>query len=302
MRVQASINIDLDTLCEEIDEDTRQIHATPLRAITYQRVLPRFLDVLARHGLKATFFVIGRDVAANAALFRSLADEGHELANHTMNHPKQLVRLSSSDVAREIRQCGAAIESITGVRPTGFRAPGYTITPSVLAALRDEGYTYDSSLNSSWVYLTLKRLFKSVRLNDKDFIACQPYADTVGPRNPYFVGDRLSRRAASGFIEIPVSIIPYLHYPFVTSVMLQLGSAFTLWSLRRLVGWQRFVNCNLHINEFTDRADIAGVDGSFYFTQQYAAIDLSARMRYFDALFAEMKQRCDVVLLRDVRP
>ena len=188
------------------------------------------------------------------------------------------------------------------MRPTGFRAPGYTVSPAVLAILRDAGYTYDTSLNASWVYLSLKRAFKAVRLNDKAFIVCQPFADTLGPRNPYPVSDRLSERdSASSFLEIPVSIVPYIHYPFVTSVLLQLGPAFTLWCLRRLVAWNRFVNCNLHINEFTDKADIQDVQGSFYFTEQYASIDLQQRMDYFDGLFAEMKSRCEIVLLRDVK-
>ena len=303
MSVQASINIDLDTLSDEIDDDARQIRSVPLRAITYERVLPRFVELLDRHNLKATFFVIGRDVAAHAALFKSIADSGHELANHTMTHPKQLVRLSGEALAREIRECGCAIKQATGVTPVGFRAPGYTVTREVIGALREAGYTYDSSLNSSWVYLALKRAFKAVRLKDKEFIICQPFADTVGPRRPYRVSTSLSTPdPAANFVEIPVSIVPYLHYPFVTSVMLQLGEPFTLWCLRRLIAWNRFVNCNLHINEFTDQADIADVEGSFYFTEQYAKIPLVRRLKYFDALFSEMKSRCEMVLLRDVRP
>ena len=302
MTVQANINIDLDTLSDEIDEDARQIRSAHLRQITYHRVVPRFLDLLDRHNVKATFFVIGRDVAEHAALFASIAAAGHELANHTMTHPKQLVRLSHEDIAREIRDCGCAIKAATGMAPTGFRAPGYTITTEVLSILKEAGYTYDTSLNASWVYLSLKRAFRATRLKDKAFIVCQPYADTVGPRNPYPVSNRLSAAdPAAPFIEIPVSIVPYIHYPFVTSVLLQLGPALTLWCLRRLVAWNRFVNCNLHINEFTDQSDIAGVDGSFYFTEQYAAIDLRERMQYFDRLIVEIKARCEVVLLRDVK-
>ena len=302
MQVQANINIDLDTLSDEIDDHARQIRAAELRSITYDRVLPRFLELLERHQVKATFFVIGRDAAPHAAILRAIAHGGHELANHTMNHPKQLVRLSPQQIAQEITECGAVLESISGVPTVGFRAPGYTISGDVVAALRQAGYRYDTSLNASLVYLTLKRLFKAVRLNDKEFIISQPYADCLGPRNPYRVSSPLSKPdAASEFVEIPVSIVPYVHYPFVTSVLLQLGSPFTIWCLRRLVAWNRFVNCNLHINEFTDRSDIAGVQGSFYFTEQYAKIDLRQRLRYFDLLIEEMKRRCDVVLLRDVR-
>jgi hypothetical protein len=301
VRVQANINIDLDTLSDEIDEHARMIHSKELRGITYRKVLPRFLDVLDRHHVKATFFVIGRDVADHAALLKQIAAAGHELANHTMNHPKQLVRLSPADVAKEIADCGRCIEAAAGVAPVGFRAPGYTISPAVIAALRDAGYRYDTSLNGSLVYLTLKRLFRAVRLTDKEFIISQPFADAFGPKNPYRVSQPLSvADAGSSVIEIPISIVPYVQYPFITSVLLQLGPAFTLWCLRRLVAAGRFVNCNLHINEFTDRSDIHGVDGTFYFTQQYAKIPLADRLRYFDAVIAEMKRRCEVVLLRDV--
>ena len=301
MIVQANINIDLDTLSDEIDEHARMIHSTDLRGITYRKVLPRFLELLDRHNVKATFFVIGRDVADHAALLRSIAAAGHELANHTMNHPKQLVRLPAAEVAKEIADCGRCLEAATGVAPVGFRAPGYTISPEVIAVLREAGYRYDTSLNGSLVYLTLKRMFRAIRLTDKEFIIAQPFADAFGPKNPYRVSQRLSAAdPQSKFVEIPISIVPYLHYPFITSVMLQLGPAFTLWCLRRLVASRRFVNCNLHINEFTDRSDIHGVEGTFYFTQQYARIPLANRMRYFDAVITEMKQRCQIVLLRDV--
>jgi hypothetical protein len=302
MRVQANINIDLDTLSDEIDERARQIRSAELRTITYQRVLPRFLELLDRHQVKATFFVIGRDAVGHQPILKAIADAGHELANHTMNHPKQLVRLTPQQIAREITECGDVLRAISGVSPVGFRAPGYTISPEVIAALRAAGYTYDTSLNASWVYLSLKRVFKAVRLSDKEFIISQPFADTVGPRNPYRVSSKLTQPdAASEFLEIPVSVVPYVHYPFVTSVLLQIGSPFTLWCLRRLVEWKRFVNCNLHINEFTDRSDLDGVAGSFYFTEQYAKIDLRRRMHYFDLLVDEMKRRCEMVLLRDVK-
>jgi len=43
------------------------------------------------------------------------------------------------------------------------------------------------------------------------------------------------------------------------------------------------------------------VKGTFYFSSQYASIDLRQRMQYFDRLFEETKLRCEVVLLRDVR-
>lgn len=300
---QASVNIDLDTLADDIDAHTRLIHDDGLPAITYDRVLPRFLKLLDRHGIKATFFVIGRDVANHATLLGRLAAEGHELANHTMHHSKQLVNLSDAEIEREIADCHAALTPLSSEPIVGFRAPGYTISPRVIAVLRRLGYRYDTSLNGSLMYSAIKRLFKAVRLQDQAYVTCQPIADHFGPRNPFGLaeGHMTKVETASRFLEIPVSVIPWIHYPFITSVLLPLGLRPTLWSLRQLIARGCFINCGLHINEFTDAADVAGRAESFYYTSQLMRTPLTERLRYFDEVFAAIKQHCDIVLLRDVR-
>jgi peptidoglycan/xylan/chitin deacetylase (PgdA/CDA1 family) len=299
---QASINIDIDTLSEDIDGTTRVIRSDELRAITYRRVMPRFLDLLDRHGVKATFFVIGRDVADHEDVLRQVAAAGHELANHTMSHPKQLVHLDDETIAQEIRECGERLEALAGRPIVGFRAPGYTITMRVIDALRRAGYRYDSSLNTSLAYYAIKKAFKLVRLKDKDYLSTQRFAEIFGPRSPYRMStERLGLPdATKSFIEIPISVIPYLSYPFVTSLLLHFGAAPSLGALSMLVRQGAFVNCELHINEFTDRSDIAAYGGGFYLTQQYVRIDLRERIRYFDRLIDAIKRTCEVVLLRDV--
>lgn len=304
MRVQASINIDLDTLAEDVDDETRTIQSDALRAITYRRVLPRFLELLHRYAVPATFFVIGRDIDGNEETIRSIANDGHELANHTMTHPKQLVRLSDAAMTSEIEECGRRLARIAGRPTVGFRAPGYTISPRVTATLRRMGYSYDASLNPSLVYSMAKRGFKSFRLRDREYVSCQPWRDHFGPRNPYRMAtDTVCRCDVSDtFIEIPVSVIPFVQYPFVTSLLLPHGIGPTLWGLDRLVASRRFVNCGIHVNEFTDAADLNGVPQGFYYTRRLMRPSLDARLRYFATLLDTIKRRCDVVLLRDVRP
>jgi peptidoglycan-N-acetylglucosamine deacetylase len=298
---QASINIDLDTLSEDIDGNTKVIRSEELREITYRQVLPRFLELLDRHGLKATFFVIGRDIAGNEDVLSYLARDGHELANHTMNHPKQLVHLDRVTIEAEIQECGARLASLSGRPTVGFRAPGYTVSVQIIDALRRAGYRYDSSLNTSLCYYMLKKVFKAVRLKDKDYLSTQKLREIVAPRSPYRMSStKLGRRDDSqGFIEIPISVIPYLSYPFVTSLLLQFGAAPSLKALDMLVARGSFVNTELHINEFTDKDDIAG-RGTFYLTRQYVRIDLRRRLMYFDRLLGAIKRDCDVMLLRDV--
>src|SRR5262249_41651665 len=148
----------------------------------------------------------------------------------------------------------------------------------------------------------VKKVFKAVRLRDQDYLSTQRFTEIFGPRSPYRLSaERLGVRDDSQeFVEIPISIIPFISYPFVTSLLLHFGAAPSLKALRLLVARDTFVNCELHINEFTDRGDINGYDGSFYLTSQYVRIDLARRLSYFDRLIAAIKASCDVVLMRDV--
>jgi peptidoglycan/xylan/chitin deacetylase (PgdA/CDA1 family) len=89
------------------------------------RWTPQVLDVLRRHNVRATFFVIGSNVDAHPALARRIVAEGHVIANHTQNHP-MLTRLPAGHVAAEIDAATNAIVRATGVRPCFFRGPGGT--------------------------------------------------------------------------------------------------------------------------------------------------------------------------------
>lgn len=85
---------------------------------------PEILDALDRHGVKAVFFVIGRKVRAHPELAREIVRRGHELGNHTMNHPQASMWCAGPvRTRREIEQGQLAIEEVTGQRPRWFRAP-----------------------------------------------------------------------------------------------------------------------------------------------------------------------------------
>src|SRR5260370_36395086 len=55
----------------------------------------RILDVLGAHGLKATFFMLGRQVKLFPQIARRVVDEGHEVGNHSYSHPPYLLRSPS---------------------------------------------------------------------------------------------------------------------------------------------------------------------------------------------------------------
>lgn len=84
---------------------------------------PRILDLLATHGARATFFVIGKKAAAHPGLVRAMAAAGHEVGHHTHTHPlASFWCASSARVARELDECLAVLHP-AGVRPVRFRPP-----------------------------------------------------------------------------------------------------------------------------------------------------------------------------------
>ncbi|MFF4236328.1 polysaccharide deacetylase family protein [Actinomadura geliboluensis] len=81
------------------------------------------LDTLKKNGARATFFMLGENVGAHAAVVRRMALEGHELANHSWSHP-QLTGLSPAGVRSQIQRTQQAIAQASGgVRPTLMRPP-----------------------------------------------------------------------------------------------------------------------------------------------------------------------------------
>lgn len=98
----------------------------------------RLLEVLARHEVKATFFLIGRFVTARPQIARAIADAGHLLANHTETHPN-LLFLSRSGLRCQLSDCSKALADATGVETRHFRPPFGARRPAVLQVARELG-------------------------------------------------------------------------------------------------------------------------------------------------------------------
>jgi peptidoglycan/xylan/chitin deacetylase (PgdA/CDA1 family) len=97
------------------------------------------LDILARHDVPATFFLIGEQVRRHPDLVRRIIDEGHLVANHTYDHYSAAVQ-SPSDVQRTVERGANAIASISGERPRWFRPVRGHITGALMQAVADAGH------------------------------------------------------------------------------------------------------------------------------------------------------------------
>ena len=97
------------------------------------------LDHLARHNVRATFFMIGTFVEQRPDIVRAVAEAGHAIGNHTFTHPNLIFR-HERDVGREIQDCERALNHAGVAHAKLFRPPHGGRTPAVLRTVRRLGY------------------------------------------------------------------------------------------------------------------------------------------------------------------
>ena len=121
----------------------------PLRV---ERNTVRILELLSKHGARATFFVLGWVAERCPNLVRHIAAAGHEIGCHGYAH--QVIYDGDEKMFREdVRRAKHVIEDVGGIGVQSYRAPSYSITSSTLWALEilgEEGFEYDSSIFPVW--------------------------------------------------------------------------------------------------------------------------------------------------------
>ncbi len=95
---------------------------------------PQALDILAKYKIKATFFVQGKNIAGNEAILKRMQAEGHEVGNHSWNHPV-LTQLSLEDAKKQITDTESAITSVLGKSTKLMRPPYGAISDDIRNSL-----------------------------------------------------------------------------------------------------------------------------------------------------------------------
>lgn len=116
----------------------------PVAALTFDdgpdpELTPRILEVLAEHGVQATFNLMGWNALRHPDLVRAVVAAGHELGNHTWTH-QDLAFQSTLQTRRQLQRGREAIERTAGVRPRFFRPPRGNLTGSAVASAAELGY------------------------------------------------------------------------------------------------------------------------------------------------------------------
>ncbi len=111
----------------------------------HEPTTPQILDLLARYGARATFFVLGQSVERFPDLTRAIAEAGHSVQNHTANHVR-LNTASDEVITSEVETAQALIAEATGTVPFCVRPPGGVVdieTQEILAGLGLEVALWD---------------------------------------------------------------------------------------------------------------------------------------------------------------
>ncbi len=102
---------------------------------------PRVLGLLEKHGIRATFFCIGKHIGQHPHLVQKLQSRGHVVGNHSLTHAPTIDFHNRAKWEVEIRQTDDAIEQAIGKRPRFFRPPYGVTTPHLAKALKQTGHT-----------------------------------------------------------------------------------------------------------------------------------------------------------------
>lgn len=128
----------------------------------------RILETLDQYDAKATFFMLGNNVQANPDLAKKVADNGHEIANHSITHA-DLNKVNAEQVRKEMIDSKKIIENVTGKTPTLFRPPYGSKNDAVheIANETEQSIALWSIDTYDWQHLNPNATFEKVQANVK---------------------------------------------------------------------------------------------------------------------------------------
>ncbi len=195
-----------------------------------------------------TWFVVGKDTGRPdfVELVKDALALGHELANHSMDHLYNLARLDADAQRAQVLGAQERFETMFGVRPVGFRAPGYTVSDGLLDIVERAGILYDSSVFPCPAYHAAKAaiLLGQRLLGRKSASILDSPRVLAAPTRPYRRGNSYTRKG-NGLLEVPIQVTRWGRLPFIGTALTLLGPVGARLMARSLVG-EELVNLELH--------------------------------------------------------
>lgn len=227
--------------------------------LEYELGMENILTLFAEFNIKATFFVVGQDLLfePNQAIIKQAHAQGHEIASHSMHHTQGFRLLSKAQKEEQLASTEDILQQTIGIKPVGFRSPGWNIGDDALKILIERGYQYDSSLFPTFLMPFLKYLhYTAMRSRPK------MERTTMGQLNYMFSSARpyetnrqsLRCKGSSGFYEFPVSVTPLFRIPFFATLLLATGIPLFKISYHFIKAFHRPIIYLFHLFDFVDFA------------------------------------------------
>lgn len=167
---RSNVNNGLTILTPLPKEATGKLVALTFDDGPHKKVTKQILSLLEKYDAKATFFLVGNQVAGNESIVKDILAKGHEIGNHSWNHAN-LPKLSSNNIKAQINKTNTAIFNATGQYPTVFRPP-YGEVNEAVAELSTVPIVMWSIDTLDWKYRDARKLLPKVKstLKNNDII------------------------------------------------------------------------------------------------------------------------------------
>jgi hypothetical protein len=252
-----AISVDLDEIHHYYAIHGLGAPAPAARHQVYDCALGRYGDLARAERIPLTLFAVGSDLsrAGSGRTLRGLAEQGHEVANHSFDHWYDLSRRPRAEMRDQLARAADAIHAWTGARPTGFRAPGYVMSADLYDAAAEVGVGYSSSLFPCPYYYAAKLAkLAALRLRGRSSESIASGGQMLlSPRAPYRVGQPYWR-VGPGLLELPIQVTPWLRLPVFGTSLMMLGPDLARRLVRGLAR-ESFVNLELHGIDLLDASD-----------------------------------------------
>lgn len=286
--MKATISVDMDTLNDYANTYSIKYLKNP--DPSYTIAIQRLLDLLNKYNIKATFFVIGKDlnVKEHLKIIRLIKNQGHEIANHTQNHFIHFEKLSDEDQKQEILECHKLVKEKLGIDMKGFRAPGYNLNTHTFETLAKNNYFYDSSIFPT-ILLPVFKMAIIMRSRGKFKSSGGGKIKNVFSKDSPYLIKKLK------LLEIPISVTPVFKLPFMGTFNVVAGEELMKLNLWLLKAFSKDINYEIHPIEFLDfTKDRIPKEFSRH---PGISIPLNKKIKLYKSLFKSFKDNYDIVTM-----
>jgi hypothetical protein len=278
--MKISVHVDCDPLWVYASEYGAGVNYEDNRI--YEEAAHRFLELFAEFGVRATFFLIGRELNLPACVqfCKAAINAGHQIGNHTLSHLLDPHAAGPTARRREIVECDRLLREVLGYDCRALRMPGYYFDREIADVLAELNYHYDSSILPGFGVYLMKaayRLFNPAGAGKQFGRSWYLFARRSA--------HRISPQSAEKCWELPLATFPLLGLPIHSTFVFQWGMPYFTSALRLSRIFRSHMIYLFHLLDLVDSGS-AGVLRDRVATLKLPLSDRLKMMRQMLALLA----------------